>query len=191
MKRKQCSPFAAAIKTAAAITFLLTGLFLLLYLRFGSGWLLSTLITFGTTFYHFAMRLLVGALVPGTLRPERPWFSPRSWEPGLYRVLKVKKWKKHLPTYAPELFSPAHYTPRQIVCHMCQAEVVHELIALCSLLPLLAVPVFGALPVFLITSCAAAAADLAFAMIQRYNRPRLLRLVEKQAATQPQKEIPS
>ena len=189
MKKHNRSPFAIMMQATAVVTALLTGLFLFLYLRRQSGWLLSTAITFGTTCYHFAMRLLVGALVPNTLSCNHRWFQQRPWEPALYRKLKVKHWKKHLPTYNPDSFSLDHHTPQQILANMCQAEVVHEIIALCSFLPLLAVPVLGALPVFLITSCLSAALDLIFVIAQRYNRPRILRLTQKRAFIQSQKEF--
>lgn len=189
MKKHTRSPFAVIMQTTAAVTAVLTGLFLLLYLRLHSGWLLSAAITFGTTFYHFAMRLLIGTLVPTTLSSNARWFRQRPWEPAIYRTLKVKSWKKHLPTYDPVAFSMELHTPEQILANMCQAEVVHEIIVLCSFLPLLTVPVLGALPVFLVTSFLAAAVDLVFAIAQRYNRPRILRLTQKRAAIQSQRSF--
>lgn len=189
MKKQARSCFAVMMQTTAAVFALLTGLFLLLYFCLHSGWLLSTAVTFGTTFYHFAMRLLVGALVPNTLPCSARWFQQRPWESALYRKLKVKNWKNHLPTYDPRLFSLELHTPEQIMANMCQAEVVHEIIVVCSFLPLAAVPVLGALPVFLITSILAAAADLIFVIAQRYNRPRILRLSQKRAAIQSQRSF--
>ena len=41
---------------------------------------------------------------------------------------------------------------------------------------------WGAFPVFLITSLLAAAFDSCFAVMQRYNRPRLVRILEKKEA---------
>ena len=189
MKKQTYSPFAAIMQATAVISAVLTVLFLLLYLRLQSGWLLSTTITFGTTFYHFAMRLLVGVLVPNALNCSARWFRQRSWEPAVYRKLKVKSWKKNLPTYDPDAFSLDLHTPQQILANMCQAEVVHEIIVLCSFLPLAAVPFFGVLPVFLITSTLAAAVDLIFVIAQRYNRPRIFRLIQKRAATQSQRSF--
>jgi hypothetical protein len=189
MKKQVRSRFAVIMQTTAAVSALLTGLFLLLYFRLHSGWLLSIAVTFGTTFYHFAMRLLVGTLVPNTLSCNARWFQQRPWESDLYRKLKVKNWKKHLPTYDPDAFSLDLHTPEQILANMCQAEVVHEIIVLCSFLPLAAVPFLGALPVFLITSILSAAADLIFTIAQRYNRPRILRLSIKRAAIQSQRSF--
>ena len=63
---------------------------------------------------------------------------------------------------------------------MCGAEIVHEVIMVLSFLPLLTVPFFGTFPVFLMTSALSALFDSIFVMAQRYNRPRLVRIYEKQ-----------
>ncbi len=136
-------------------------------------------ITFGTCFYHFAMRLLVGcglnAVFHNRMNPYHPWFRPRKWEKGLYKALRVKRWKKHVPAWVPESFDLKTSTPRDIAAVTCQAELVHEVIMVLSFLPLTVVPVFGAFWVFLITSIAACMVDSVFVILQRFNRPRLVR----------------
>ena len=57
--------------------------------------------------------------------------------------------------------------------------MVHETIAVLSFLPLVAVYWFGNFSVFLITSVLSALIDLMFVIMQRYNRPRVVRLAEK------------
>lgn len=151
-----------------------------LHLLFDAGWLLSLSITFGTVCYHFSMRLLVGALIPNRFNPYRRWFQPSKAEQALYKKLRIKHWKDHLPTYNPQLFSLQDNTLEEIVRNMCQAEVVHEVIILCSFLPLLASLLWGDFWVFAITSVIAALIDSVFVILQRYNRPRLMRLLEKQ-----------
>ena len=136
-------------------------------------------ITFGTVFYHFAMRLLVGALVPNHFDPQHTWFRQRDFERNLYKLLGLRRWKNKMPTYDPKLFSVQHYTPEQIVMNMCQAEVVHEVIIIFSFVPLLFSLIWGRFWVFFITSVCAAAVDLIFVMMQRYNRPRLLKLLNR------------
>ena len=64
---------------------------------------------------------------------------------------------------------------------MCQAELVHEVNAAVSFVPLLFSVWVGAFPIFLITSIIAAGFDLLFAVIQRYNRPRVMRLAVRTA----------
>ena len=51
-----------------------------------------------------------------------------------------------------------------------------------SFLPLLTVPLFDEFAVFFLTSLVAAMYDSIFVMAQRYNRPRLVRIYEKQEA---------
>lgn len=140
-------------------------------------------ITAGTCFYHFAMRLAVGALVPRVLKPnaaERPCFRQRSWEPGLYKALKVKRWKNRMPTYDPEDFDPRKHSWEEILRSGCVAEAGHGLMMLLSFLPVLTVPVFGAAGVFWGTSLAAAAVDGSFVILQRFNRPRFLKILQKE-----------
>lgn len=176
------SHFPLVMKSIAAGTALLTILLALLYYRFSCGWLLSAAITFGTICYHFAMRLAVGSLVPNRFHHSASWFQPRPWEHRLYQKLNVKAWKKHVPTYNPRLFSLEENTMEQIVSNMCQAEVVHEVIVLCSFVPLLFSLAFNDFFVFLITSILSAVLDLVFVCLQRYNRPRLVRILQKRSA---------
>ncbi len=144
------------------------------------GWVGTCAITSLTVFYHFLMRLAVGVLVPKKVNTGHPWFRPHPWEEALYRRIGIKKWKKHLPTYDPRCFSLADNSLEQVINNMCQAELVHSWIVVCSFLPLLFSLIFGEFMIFLLTSVAAACLDLTFVALQRSNRPRLVRLLEKQ-----------
>lgn len=176
--------FPQVMNAVAAITCVATISLTALYFIIFEDWLLSAAITCGTTCYHFGMRLLVGALVP-PVSGTANWFRPRKWEAAFYRLLRVKSWKQHLPTYDPRQFSLKENTLEQVIRNMCGAEIVHEVIMVFSFLPLLAIPVFGAWPVFLITSVLAALFDSLFVIAQRYNRPRLERIFKKQEALSP------
>lgn len=90
----------------------------------------------------------------------------------------MKHWKNKLPSYQPEYFDPQKHSWDEIAQAMCQAELVHEVIVVLSFVPIAFSVWFGALPVFVITSVAAAAFDLMFVIIQRYNRPRVMRLIK-------------
>ena len=145
--------------------------------------LLSLAITFGTVFYHFAMRLAVGLGIDARLHNRvdytKSWFQEKPFEKKLYETLKVKKWKKHMPTFTPEEFDLQSRGPEEIIQVTCQSEIVHEVNMLLSFVPLLLSIRFGSLGVFLITSCAAALFDSLFVIMQRYNRPRLVRLLRR------------
>ena len=178
------SNFPLVMKTVAAVTALATAALAVAYRFFPSDWVLSAAITTGTTFYHFAMRLVVGAIVPCCVHNpmKRRWFVQKSFEPRLYDQLQVKQWKDHMPTYDPAAFSLRNNSLEQIVLNSCVSEAVHEVIVLFSFLPILFTFLWGALPVFLITSMLAAAFDGCFIVMQRYNRPRLLRILAKKEA---------
>jgi hypothetical protein len=168
------------MKILALVTSAMTAIFAMAHRLIPTNWLLPTAITFGTTAYHFCMRLAVGCLISALpIQPKSPWFAPRTWEAPFYRFLRVRQWKGKLPTYDPRQFSLKALTPDQIEKNMCRAELVHEIIMVLSFVPMAFSRIFGAFPVFLITSLAAALFDGIFVIAQRYNRPRLVRLARR------------
>lgn len=66
---------------------------------------------------------------------------------------------------------------------MCGAEIVHEVNVVVSFVPVVLsviVPVLrSTVLVFVLTSVAAAVFDMLFVIIQRYNRPRMLKLMRR------------
>ena len=160
-----------------------TALLTALFLKTACGLLLPLAITFGTASYHIIMRLLVGLSFQTVMQNRadlsKTWYQQRTWEEKLYRKLHVKKWKSKMPTYEPANFDLRIHTPEEIAGAMCQAELSHEVIVIFSFLPLLTVPAFGAFWVFLITSVLSAMMDLSFAIMQRYNRPRIMKLCKR------------
>ncbi len=178
---KNCFP--SFLKATALCSGVLSAVLFWLHHRLGCGWLLSCAITTLTVCYHFAMRLCVGALVPNRFHHDTAWFRLRPWEEALYRRMKLRRWKKHIPTYDPRAFSLTENTPEQILSNMRHAEVVHEIIMLLSFVPLLFTFIFGEFFVFFITSALSAAADGIFVCLQRYNRPRIQRLLARSFRT--------
>ena len=174
---------AKAMKKITLILMILTAGLWILNAGRTTGLFLSLSVTASTFLYHFGMRLLAGAAVNAIMHNRAdytsPWFRPKKWEKKLYRALQVKRWKQKMPAYQPELFDGTKHTPDEIAQAMCQAEIVHEVIAVLSFIPLFAVNAVGSFPVFLVTSLLAASLDLSFAVIQRYNRPRVVRILEK------------
>ncbi len=172
---------ARGMRWLAVISGALTLVFAAWYTFSGIGTVLSFAITFGTVFYHFAMRLAVGhtvnAIFKNKMNLKNPWFRARRFEKKLYIFLRVRAWRKHVPTYAPETFSREKHTWREIAMATCQAEVVHEIIAVLSFVPIIFTILFGELWVFLITSVLAAIFDTVFVILQRYNRPMLLKVM--------------
>ena len=172
------------IKSITIISFILTLLFSAVYFHTENSASLSLAITMGTTLYHFAMRLAVGFFYDRIMNNKadigRWWYQTKGFEKRIYNWLNVKNWKGIMPSYEPELFDPHKHTWNEIAQAMCQAELVHETIILLSFVPILFAKLFGALPVFVITSLLAAAFDMIFVIMQRYNRPRVIKLAERE-----------
>lgn len=156
----------------------------LFYRLYESSWLLSLTITLGTIAYHLTVRLLVGSLLKGMMHNHadyyKRWYQTRPLEERIYGILRVKQWKGKLPTYEPEWFSLQKHTLDEVAQAMCQSEIIHEINVVLSFLPLFASIWFGSFMVFCVTSVAAACFDMMFVVMQRYNRPRIVRIVERQ-----------
>ena len=180
---------AKTMKLAAALSLAGTLLLSALYRATAGGAWLALAITCGTVAYHIVMRLLVGLAFSAGMQNRanyaNRWYQVSRREMAAYEKLKVKRWKRGMPTYDPSLFDPRERTWEEIVQATCQAELVHETIAALSFLPIAAGAWFGAYPVFIITSVLAAACDMAFVIMQRYNRPRLVKLMEMQKRKAP------
>ncbi|MCR5683186.1 MAG: hypothetical protein K6G29_12125 [Clostridiales bacterium] len=166
-----------------ALSVLLALLGFALYHRSGSGTALALAVTFGTVSYHFVMRLAVGWTVGAVMNNRadltKSWYRCRAWEKRFYARLRVRRWGKKLPTFQPSYFDPEKHSWSEIAQAMCQAEVVHEIIAVLSFVPVLFSIRAGELPVFLVTSVLSAGADLLFVILQRYNRSRVMRLLRE------------
>lgn len=140
-------------------------------------------IAFGVTLYHFAMRLAVGAVVnrimKNTADHSSIWFREKSFENKLYQLLRVRKWKKYIPTYDPDTFDASKKNIKEIVGATCQAEIVHEVIMVLSLLPIVLIPFVGGTVALIITSVLSMLIDSVFVILQRYNRPRMVRVIDR------------
>ena len=165
--------------------FLLVGLaiFLPIFIVTGNAVIEAITITISVTLYHLAMRLAVGTVVNLIMKNKANyrgiWFREKPFEKRLYQLLPVRRWKKYIPTYNPDSFDTSKRTVKEIIGASCQAEIVHEIIMILSLLPILAIPYLGAAWAFIITSVLSMLIDLAFVILQRYNRPMLVRVMER------------
>ena len=176
---------AKIVKGIAAFSLAATVILAISYKVTSSGILLPLAITSGTIAYHFVMRLMVGLAFHATMRNKadyrKRWYQVSKREMAVYEKLKVKQWKRRMPTYDPALFDPRLHTWEEIVQAMCPAELVHETIAVLSFLPILAGIWFGEYPVFIVTSVLSAACDMVFVIMQRYNRQRVTKLLNRKS----------
>lgn len=174
---------ARIMKTISILSGLMTLIFASLYGILNIGFIQSMAITSGTVFYHFTVRIAVGyicdKLIRGDIYSKNKIFSVSEFEMSIYSKLKVKKWKKFVPTYDAEQFNPRMHTWEEILRSICKSEIIHSINAVLSFLPVAASAYFGSFPVFLITSTVGAGFDMMFVAVQRFNRERIQKSVKK------------
>ena len=128
----------------------------------------------------------LGQSIPGPFDPEKRPFRGRKWEQNgrVYTKLAIDKWKKLVPDMSrilpdmvkKELPGSGAVTADQaaaLVQETCRAELVHGASCLLGLAFLWLWPGCGGAIVLAVWVLLA---NLPFILIQRYNRPRLMRL---------------
>lgn len=169
------------IQVVTAILIVLTALFSGLYLKFNAEPYITLAVTFGTTLYHFAMRLIVGVLVPRSFKYTDSFFVEKPFEKNLYKFLKVKKWKRFMPSYNPASYSIKNSFEmlEKVANTTCRNEIIHLVICFLSFVPISFSMFFDAKIVFVITSILGCLFDMIFIIMQRYNRPRLVKIINR------------
>lgn len=131
--------------------------------------------------YHFWGRIIMGNVSKlFKISHEHWWFREKPFEKGLYKLLRVKKWKGKALTYNPESFSLEKHTLSEIAAVMTKSEVDHWINEVISLVSILFSILWGELWIFVLTAIFAMIFDAQFIVIQRYNRPRILRILKMQ-----------
>lgn len=136
-----------------------------------------------TVSFHITIRLVISGIVDFSLKNHvdytKNWFRTRPFERKIYKKLRVKRWKKYMPSARKEDFSLKKHTFEEILMAGCQAEFVHELCAISGFLAMFFPIWFGCWWAFLITSVVGALYDMLFVIIQRFNRPRLMKIMRR------------
>ncbi len=131
--------------------------------------------------YHFWLRIIMGnvnKLFP--ICKDHWWFQPRAFEKPLYRFLRVKRWKGKALTYNPDAFDLRKHSLDEVADTMTKSEFDHWTNEMISLVSILFSLLWGEFWIFLLTAILAMLFDAQFIVIQRYNRPNVLRILEKQ-----------
>ena len=169
------------MKIIAVLTTIITIVFSYIYITINKSVYLTLAISFGTTAYHFIMRLVIGYIINWIMHNKanynNNYFKTKKLEQKIYKLIKVKKWKDKMPTYNPDFYSTEKHSLEEIAMVTCQAEIVHELIIIFSFVPVLFTLWFDSFWVFMITSIISALIDTLFVIMQRYNRPRIIKLI--------------
>jgi len=133
--------------------------------------------------YHFWGRIIMGNVSKlFKINRNHWWFRERKFEKGLYKLFCVKKWKGRALTYNPDSFSLKEHSLDEIADVMTKSEVDHWINELISLSSVLFSLLWGELWIFALTAALAMLFDAQFIVIQRFNRPRILRILKKQGA---------
>ena len=131
---------------------------------------------------------LLGRELPKSwLHPDQFPFRTYAWEETLWKALQIRKWQAKVPDMSkvfPKLMPAKALTQKTaqdlplMIQETCVAELTHGLLCLAGLFLLKLWPGVGGI---LLTVIYIVFGNLPFLLIQRYNRPRLQRLLEKQS----------
>ena len=157
------------------------------YLYYGNVYKSETILWIGiivfTVMYHFWVRIIMGnvsKLFKRHLNYKQWWFKEKSFEKGIYKFLRVKEWKGKALTYNPELYSLKENSLEEIANTMVKSEVDHWINEVISLSTLLFIIPWGRAWAFVMSAIVAMIFDSQFIIIQRYNRPRVLKILKKE-----------
>ena len=188
MKKLKISGPAIFMYCVIGLTLLTT--IICFYLYYGniniSSVILWTGITAFTIMYHFWVRIIMGnvsKLFRKHIKYNQWWFKERRFERSFYKLLRVKEWKGKALTYNPESFSLKKHSLEEIANTMSKSEIDHWINEEISLSTLLFAIPWGKFWIFFITAIVAMIFDSQFIIIQRYNRPRVIKILEKESNT--------
>ena len=145
--------------------------------------ILWTGITAFTIMYHFWVRIIMGnvsKLFKKYINYKQWLFKERKFEKKLYKLLRVKDWKGKALTYNPESFSLKEHSLEEIANTMAKSEVDHWINEAISLSTMLFALMWGEFWIFCLTAVAAMIFDSQFIIIQRYNRPRIVKIIDRE-----------
>jgi glycosyl-4,4'-diaponeurosporenoate acyltransferase len=159
---------------------------------------ISLLYTFAYLTLLGILSHLIGEAIPYNRFDPHAWlFRTRKWERGgrIYEAIGIKRWKDRLPDMSKIVkrmhpkrlgIAPSAKAVRRLIRETCRAEIVHG--ALCLLAPPIWLFWRNATGVWI--SLLTVLGNLPFILIQRYNRPALLRLEERLAAREERRKKP-
>ena len=135
-----------------------------------------------TIMYHFWVRIILGnvsKLFRKHIHYKQWWFKEHGFEKPLYKILKVKKWKDKAFTYNPGDFDLKEKSLEEIANIMAKSEVDHWINEAISVSTMFFSFIWPKLTIaFILSAIAAMIFDSQFIIIQRYNRPRIVKALE-------------
>ncbi len=180
MKKRNLSGPAIFMYSMIFLTVLISVLCFSLYYTgtYKNGIILWTGIVSFMILYHFGLRILFGKITDKfNINYSHPWYKTRKFEKHLYKLLKVRKWKDKVLTFEPDKYDFQNRTLEQLATTMSKSELDHWINEIVSLFSILFTFLWGCAPAFVITAVLAMLFDAQFIVVQRYNRPIVLRLM--------------
>lgn len=139
----------------------------------------STFVSFELLIFHLCppfCALLLFLITRNRNYKKSKYFWGTKSEQRFYNFIKVKHWKNHALTYDDRIFRGKNFSKENLILSMTQSELVHEMIFLFSFFPITMSNSFGHFGLLLILCSIFALSNLPFIFIQRYNRPRVLKM---------------
>ena len=136
-----------------------------------------------TIMYHFWVRIILGnvsKLFKKKINYKQKWFQELKFEKLLYKLLHVKEWKDKAFTYNPRDFSLKDRSLEDILNTTAKSEVDHWINEAISVSTMFFGLIWGKPWLFIISALCAMIFDSQFIIIQRYNRPRLAKVVQRE-----------
>mgnify|MGYP003311089236 CR=1 FL=1 len=136
-----------------------------------------------TIMYHLWLRIIMGnisKIFKKYINYKDWWFKEKCFEKKLYKILCVKKWKGKALTYNPELFDLKENSLEEIVNTTIKSETDHWINEIISISTICFGLIWGKIWLFILSAAFAMIFDGQFIIIKRYNRPRIIKILEKE-----------
>jgi len=182
MKKNKISGPAVFMYSVIALTALVAAACFYIYYSglFKSGVILWTGIVTFMILYHFGLRIAMGEVTKlFKINYSHFWFKPLSFEKKLYKLLRVRKWKDKVLTFDPKSYDFKNRTLEQLATTMSKSELDHWINEIISVTSIFFTFIWGCFPAFFITAILAMIFDAQFIVVQRFNRPIVLKLNKK------------
>ena len=140
------------------------------------------MVTF-TIMYHFWVRIIMGnvlKLFKKHITYKQYFFREKKFEKKFYDFIKVKSWKDKVLTYAPQEFDLKENSLETVANNMAKAELDHWINSLISISTISFGCISNVFWPFIVSAIFAMAFETQFIVLQRYNRPRVVKIIERE-----------
>lgn len=140
------------------------------------------MVTF-TIMYHFWVRIIMGnvlKLFKKHITYKQYFFKEKKFEKKFYDLIKVKLWKDKVLTYAPQEFDLKENSLETVANNMAKAELDHWINSLISISTIFFGFISNVFWPFVVSAIFAMAFETQFIVLQRYNRPRVVKIIERE-----------